>query len=201
MWPVQQIKLWSPKAGYYRTNLKLWIERPCARESWYASCTVAHRAEIGHAVDTEHPTDRGERTMICVKGNDTAAASRKRETSESLTIRDWTEEAQISGVTDHYAGKRAHPRTTWSVSVVVKITSGKDTGELVYAKSKDVSLGGIGLLSRHNIPPHTAVEIWAGNHGQGVSGRVMHSTRTVAGYIIGVAFNTPAGNQLKRAAC
>ena len=119
---------------------------------------------------------------------------------QAAVVRRWLVHAERTGTTDSYVGKRAWPRTTWSVSVIVKIISGRSTGELVYARGKDVSLGGIGFISRRNIPALTAVEIWAADHPQCVSGRVMHSTRTVNGYIIGVAFDAPAASRAQRAA-
>ena len=122
------------------------------------------------------------------------------EYDQASVVRSWLDQAERTGTTDLYVGKRAWPRTTWSVSVVVKIVSGRSTGELVYARGKDVSLGGIGFISRRNIPAHTVVEIWAADHPQCVSGRVMHSTRTVGGYIIGVAFDAPAAGRARRAA-
>ena len=115
-------------------------------------------------------------------------------------VRNWVAEAQRTGTTDTYSGKRVWTRTTWGVSVVVKIVSGRNHGELVYARGKDVSLGGIGFVSRREIPVHTAVDIWAAEHPQCVSGRVMHCTRTVGGFIVGVALDTPAEERVQRAA-
>ena len=138
--------------------------------------------------------------MICTASTKKDSKTTSETAKEIAIIESWNEEAEKTGTTDTYTGKRAWLRTTWNAPVIIKLTSGKNAGELIHAKAKDVSLGGIGIISRNDIPMHTAIEIWVGNHQQGVPGRVMHSTRTMVGFIIGVAFNTPAGNQLKRAA-
>lgn len=116
----------------------------------------------------------------------------------SAVIHEWVREASKGGMKDSYEGKRAHTRTTWSTPLAVKILSGPDKNTVVMVKAKDVSLGGVGFISRLQIPLHVEVEICAGNSARCVKGRVKHATNTVSGFIIGVEFDTPAPSPTRR---
>jgi hypothetical protein len=113
-----------------------------------------------------------------------------RKLATSTVIQDWVQDACRQGTTDNYKGKRAHERTTWNASLAVRILTGPDKGSVIMVKARDVSLGGVGFLSRQKIEHHTRLEICAGNNARSVIGRVVHTTNTLGGQIIGVEFDT-----------
>ncbi len=118
----------------------------------------------------------------------------------TTVIQDWVRVAGRDGQADNYLGKRAHVRTTWTASLAIRILTGPDKGKVVMAKARDVSLGGVGFVSRLKIDQHTRLEICAGNNARSVVGRVTHQTRTLNGFIVGVEFDAPAPPPSKRLA-
>ncbi len=113
-----------------------------------------------------------------------------RKLATSPVVEQWVQDARRHGTTDNYKGKRAHERTTWSASLAVRILSGPDKGLVIMVKARDVSMGGVGFVSRQKIDQHTRLEICAGNNARSVIGRVVHTTNTLGGQIVGVEFET-----------
>ena len=111
-----------------------------------------------------------------------------RESNEVATVTRWVTSARRTGATDTYVGKRRWARTTWSTSLAVKTLSGRQAGEITYARAKDVSLGGMGFLVRKRLKLNTQIEIAVEGHTQTVRAVVMHCTATLGAFIVGVAF-------------
>jgi hypothetical protein len=107
---------------------------------------------------------------------------------------DWVTDATSSGgVVDAYAGKRRHTRVTWGATLLVQVLAGRNADEMIHAKAKDVSLGGVAFISRKKLANHTPVEIWAEGYEQSITGTVRHCTMTLSGYIVGVEFAESGG--------
>ncbi len=123
-----------------------------------------------------------------------------RKLATSSVILDWVNDARRNGTTDNYKGKRLHERTTWNASLAVRILTGPDKGSVIMVKARDVSLGGVGFLSRQKINHHTRLEICAGNNARSVTGRVVHTTNTLGGQIVGVEFDSSAPSPTRRLA-
>ncbi len=115
-----------------------------------------------------------------------------RNLATSTVVQDWVNDARSHGTTDNYKGKRAFERTTWSASLAVRILNGPDKGSVIMVKARDISSGGVGFISRQKIDHHTRLEICAGNNARSVIGRVVHTTNTLGGQIVGVEFETSA---------
>ena len=115
-----------------------------------------------------------------------------RKLATSTVVQDWVQDARRQGTTDNYQGKRAHERTTWNTILAVRVLTGPDKGSVIMVKARDVSLGGVGFVSRQKLEQHTRLEICAGNNNRSVIGRVVHTTNTLGGQIVGVEFETRA---------
>ncbi|GJM25910.1 MAG: hypothetical protein DHS20C16_23250 [Phycisphaerae bacterium] len=123
-----------------------------------------------------------------------------RKLATSTVVEGWVKDARREGTTDNYKGKRVHERTTWNASLAVRILTGPDKGSVIMVKARDVSLGGAGFISRQKIDHHTRLEICAGNNARSVIGRVVHTTNTLGGQIVGVEFETKAPLSTRRLA-
>lgn len=123
-----------------------------------------------------------------------------RKLATSTVVQAWVREAARDGKTDTYTGKRTTPRTTWDAPLAIKILSGLDKGKVIMAKARDISLGGLGLISRVEIPQHVEVEISVGSNARSAKGRIMHSSKALGGFIIGIKFDIPAPSPTRRLA-
>ncbi|MCA9250158.1 MAG: PilZ domain-containing protein [Phycisphaerae bacterium] len=123
-----------------------------------------------------------------------------RKLATSPVVEEWVQDARRCGTTDNYQGKRAFARTTWNATLAIRILTGPDKGLVIMVKARDVSLGGVGFLSRQKIDQHTRLEICAGNNTRSVIGRVVHTTNTLGGQIVGVEFETKAPIATRRLA-
>ena len=121
-----------------------------------------------------------------------------KECKETKVVRAWLTQAQAAGEMDSYAGKRQFPRYNWQETIVMKVHS-RRREELVYAKAKNISLGGAGIFARQRVAPGTLVEVWAGDHPECVTARVMHCTVTLGGFLVGLAFEVDAAEPARRA--
>ena len=63
----------------------------------------------------------------------------------------WLAEAKLYGKKDPYLGKRRHPRFQWQVPVVLDVDSVDGLQSCVYAQTRDISEGGIGLVCRQRL--------------------------------------------------
>ena len=87
--------------------------------------------------------------------------------------------------------RRAYSRRTWFAPVEVMPRAQDDEPNRVYATSTDIGLGGVGILSRTELPQGQTVWLRVpDNSGQGpwVSMRVAHTIQTVGGYRVGLSF-------------
>ena len=100
----------------------------------------------------------------------------------------WIEQARTDGRKDDYAGKRQFPRVTWQVPVTLEVDPDGGRPTTVFGKSRDVSLGGIGVQVRQRIATMSLVRITVDSDGTSVTGRVMHCTGGLGGYIVGIEF-------------
>jgi len=103
-------------------------------------------------------------------------------------VAQWLAEALATGTTDHYTGKRRHPRTTWNAELQVRMLSGDRLGDVRYVTARDVSEGGLGFFCRTSIAPFTSIEVARNDRQAGVAAVVMHCTQSLGGYCIGAEF-------------
>ncbi|UCG15827.1 MAG: PilZ domain-containing protein [Phycisphaerales bacterium] len=100
----------------------------------------------------------------------------------------WLAEALATGTTDHYTGKRRHPRTTWNAELQVRVLSDGRAHDVRYVTARDVSRGGLGFFCRTSIAPFTSIEVARNDRQAGVAAVVMHCTQSLGGYCIGAEF-------------
>ena len=106
-------------------------------------------------------------------------------------IESWVAEASLTGHRDPYPGKRMNPRFTWNVVVLLRIHTGQLAGKIIRARTRNVSLGGIGVQLRSVLPAGTFVEVMIEGRPFGVHGNVVHCTRLINGNLVGVRFDQP----------
>ena len=107
-------------------------------------------------------------------------------------VESWVSEAEITGTTDSYLGKRRWPRFTWNVEVLLHIKTGPLMNQTMTARAKNVSMGGMGIQLRTILPAGTRVEILVEDRPFGVEASVVHCTRMLTGYLLGVCFIFPS---------
>ena len=100
----------------------------------------------------------------------------------------WFAEAQQTGESDNYAGKRSQPRCTWDVQVTIEILENGQPSETYYANTRDISVGGMGMRCRKAVPDHAQVRITIDETGESVQARVTQCTQGICDYHIGVEF-------------
>lgn len=100
----------------------------------------------------------------------------------------WLAEAQLTGDSDNYAGKRRQPRTTWDVQVTIEILEDGEPTETYYANARDISAGGMGMRCRKAVPDHAQVRITVDETGESVPARATQCTQGICDYHIGVEF-------------
>ena len=108
---------------------------------------------------------------------------------DASRVDSWLQQARQTGRTNAYAGKRRTPRTTWDAALEVHVPGSAGRTVTHYASARDISEGGMGLQCRQAIPDCTLVRVCPAGELKGVSAMVMHCTRTVSGYIIGLEFH------------
>ena len=96
-------------------------------------------------------------------------------------VRQWVREAQLVGDGDCFAGKRGQPRYPWQRPMELLIG-----GEVLYVQSRDISIDGLGLFCRRNLPQHDIVQIRRDENDPWVPARVAHVTQTVGGSKVGL---------------
>ena len=104
-------------------------------------------------------------------------------------VEQWVGEAEILGRTDNYLGKRRFPRFTWDVIVLIRICSGRMTGKVIRARTKNVSMGGLGVHVRSHLEPGVKLEIMVEGRPFGVKATVAHCTRMMNGNLLGASFD------------
>jgi hypothetical protein len=110
--------------------------------------------------------------------------------AEVLT--EWVADAAAQSESDAYLGKRQTLRYVWPAAIEAVIKPGAPGERKIYVTGRDVSEGGIGLLTRHDVPIGTPIWLRYADDGDKcpwVPGKIVHSTRTVAGYRLGVQFD------------
>jgi len=103
-------------------------------------------------------------------------------------IERWVAEAELTGDTDNYLGKRQHPRFTWGVIVLLRVKSGELAGKVIRARTKNVSLGGLGVQLRSQLAAGTQLEVTVEGRPFGVAAEVVHCTKAMAGNLVGLSF-------------
>ena len=105
-----------------------------------------------------------------------------------FTLTRWLELAKFCGQEDPYLGKRQSVRFKWRAYVQVEVQHLDGSVEYLYATTKDVSEGGLGLVFRRPVPPRAKIRVQLDDENQFgiVSGTVMHCTQTVGSYFVGM---------------
>lgn len=104
----------------------------------------------------------------------------------------WVEDARRCGRTDTYLGKRQHPRWTWSVDLLVRVDDGPMMDQTLPARAVNVSLGGVGMIVRAPLRAGVGVTIRVTSETEAVSGTVVHCTKIMQGYLVGLSFASPS---------
>lgn len=107
---------------------------------------------------------------------------------DEATRNRWVTAARVDGVEDNYAGKRAHPRTSWKSAVRVEALGRGAAPRPVYGYTRDISAGGVGLKCHERIKPCTKVQITLEDTGECLCGVVRHCSEGVGSFLIGVEF-------------
>ena len=106
----------------------------------------------------------------------------------AAVIERWVAEAELNGEADSYLGKRAHPRFTWNVIVLLRVHTGELAGKIIRARTHNISLGGMGIHIRSTLLSGTELEIMVEGRPFGVPASVVHCTKTMNGNLLGVSF-------------
>ncbi|MCB9849092.1 MAG: PilZ domain-containing protein [Phycisphaerales bacterium] len=106
----------------------------------------------------------------------------------SAVIERWVAEAELTGETDNYLGKRQYPRFSWNVIVLLRIKSGDLAGKIIRARTKNVSLGGLGVQLRSQLAAGTEVDVSVEGRPFCVRAEVVHCTKAMAGNLVGLLF-------------
>ena len=97
----------------------------------------------------------------------------------------WVERArQAGGITDAGLGRRRHLRVTWGGSAELVLTAGGE--RRIPCRLRDVSLAGVGLHCREQVPVGAAVRVYLPEEDEFIEGEVIHCTMTVGGFKVGV---------------
>ena len=105
-----------------------------------------------------------------------------------FTLKRWLKQAKCVGRQDHYLGKRQSTRFQWQTYVQVEVQNPNGSVEYVYAKTKDISETGLGLVFRQPIERRSKIRVQLDDETQAgiVSGTVTHCTQIVGTYIVGI---------------
>ncbi|MCP4249111.1 MAG: hypothetical protein GY778_18870 [bacterium] len=102
--------------------------------------------------------------------------------------KDWLEEAQLESDAEDFTRRHRDPRTRWEVDLEIHVRQPSGRTKTFYAKSFDISEGGLGLSCRTPIPPYSEVIVCRGGEMTGVSTVTQSCTRTLTGHLIGTRF-------------
>jgi hypothetical protein len=112
--------------------------------------------------------------------------------AQALALRqDWLRSAASGGTIDNYAGKRLFPRVTWRADLIVRICDGRLEGLHLQARARNISLGGVGVVTRAPIPAGAAVTVALAESLESVSGSVVHCTKIIQGFLVGISWCAP----------
>ncbi len=117
----------------------------------------------------------------------------RRTGSNGQASRKWLTDAHRMGQKDTYAGKRRQTRYTWNTAVTVEFVDDADETPL-FATTRDISIGGLGIRTRRRIDVNTLVRISTDATNESVRGRVRHCSESLGGFFVGIEFveSTPS---------
>jgi hypothetical protein len=111
--------------------------------------------------------------------------------SPHAILESWVGEAELTGHADSYLGKRRWPRFTWDAIMLVRIRDGKLEGKILRVRARNVSLGGVGVVTRTPLPAGTSVEVMVEGRPGGLRGEVVHCTTCIQGHLVGISLPAP----------
>lgn len=115
----------------------------------------------------------------------------QRAANDQRIIQRWLTDARRNGKKDVYTGKRRHPRFSWTVNVAVEIMDGGSALRPLFATTRDVSVGGVGLKVRQRIAAGTLVRIVRSDIDEHVYAKVQYCGEALGGFLVGVEFIQP----------
>ena len=112
---------------------------------------------------------------------------------DTVVTMKWLADARRTGQKDTYTGKRSAPRYTWQSAVTIEILDDSDDAD-IYATTRDISAGGLGIRTRSRLAAGTLVRISTDATDESLLGRVRHCSESLGGFYVGIAFesDTPA---------
>ncbi|MCH7813154.1 MAG: hypothetical protein IID40_03945 [Planctomycetes bacterium] len=110
------------------------------------------------------------------------------EVETAALAQDWLDEAQSESDGEDFTRRHRDPRTPWNVDLEIHVLQPRGRSKTFYAKSFDISEGGLGLVCRTRIPPYSKVIVCRGGEMIGVSTVTQSCTQTLTGYLIGTQF-------------
>jgi len=117
--------------------------------------------------------------------------------SETAEIQRLVETAQRIGQADNYDGKRRFTRFAAGTRLEVKSPSTEWRGTL-QVNMQNVSEGGFAFWSRRHLSQHTRLlirEFSSTEQNEWLPATVRHCTVGLRGYLVGAAFDDPAGDK------
>ncbi len=108
-------------------------------------------------------------------------------------VEQWVGEAEILGRTDNYLGKRRFPRFTWDAIVLLRVQTGRLAGKVIRARTKNISMGGMGIHLRSNLESGVKLEVMVEGRPFGIKATVVHCTRMMNGNLLGLYFDYAYG--------
>jgi hypothetical protein len=118
-----------------------------------------------------------------------SATSAASQTQDLIDL--WLADAKLYGQKDPYLGKRRHPRYQWKMPVDMDVLSIDGSQCRLYAQTRDISEGGIGLECRQQLEPDSRVRIRLEGQLEAIEGYVVHCTQGLGKYLVGVVFAMP----------
>lgn len=116
--------------------------------------------------------------------------------SEQAVVSELLANARRFGQRDVFNGKRRWSRFQVGMRLEAQlINSGADQAEIWPVTSHNISGGGLGFWSHRQLPDHTRLRLreWTGADGAWISATVVHSSLSIGGYLVGVRFDNPIG--------
>ena len=110
------------------------------------------------------------------------------EVETTAVAKDWLDEAQGESDAEDHTRRHRDPRTRWEVDLEIHVLQPSGPTKVLYAKSFDISEGGLGLVCRTRIPPYSKVIVCRAGEMTGVSTVTQSCTQTLTGYLIGTQF-------------
>ena len=101
-------------------------------------------------------------------------------------MKKWVERARLKGgLADTYEGKRRFERIRYPAHAELRITT-EDGERSIPIVMQDMSLGGLGFMSREAIPVGTAAQVRIAEHPEQIEGEVSHCTKIRGGFAVGL---------------